>query len=142
MLRDGLADLRIVRRGLGGPAERGLSELALAEPEVQDPGEPVGRGERRVRGDDRLELLERLPVLSLVRVDAREQHLRGGVVGVGLHALLADDHGLHEPAHGEVRLGQRAVRVGRGVRGERVLEGGKLRGAERFRGGGHVAGPV
>ncbi len=137
MLRDRLAHLGVVRRGLGGAAQRGLALLPLPEPEVEHAGEAIRGRERRVRRDDGLQLLERLPVLSLIRVDPREQHLRGGVVRVRLHALLADDHRLHEPAHAQVRLGQGAVRVRRGIRGEGVLEGGKLSGRQRFRGRGH-----
>jgi hypothetical protein len=111
---------------------------------VEDAGEPVRGREGGVRREDRLQLLEPLPILPLVRVDAGEEDARGGVVRVGLHALLADDHRLHEAAGGEVRLRERTVRVRRGVGGEGVLERGQFCGGEGFARGRHVggAGPV
>ena len=84
-------------------------ESALAEAQVQHARHAVRGGERRVRGDDGGELLERLPVLPLLGVDPREEHLRGRIVGVRLDALLADDHRLHEAAGREVRLGERGL---------------------------------
>jgi hypothetical protein len=140
VLCERLAHLGVVRGGVRGAAQRGLALLALADAEVEHARHPVRGGEGRVGREDRLQLLERLPVLSLLRVDAGEQHPRRGIVGVGLHALLADDHRLHEPAGGEVRLREGPVRVGRGIGREGVLERGQFLGGERSLGGRHVGG--
>ena len=136
VLLDQLPNLRIVRGGLDRAAQRRLGRLAIPEPELQNGRETVGGDERREGGQHAAELLQRLAVLSLFRVDAREEDLGCGIVGVCLHALLADDHRLHEAAGGEVCLGQRPVRFGRGIRGEGVLEG-ELGGGERLSGRGH-----
>ncbi|AKJ01932.1 Hypothetical protein AA314_03558 [Archangium gephyra] len=44
------------------------------------------------------------------------------MIRVSLHPFLADDHRLHEATCCQVRLGQRLVRVGGGVRSKRLLQ--------------------
>ena len=126
-LLHGLQGLRVVRRRLGGTPQRRLSRLPLAQLEVQQASHAVAGGVVRVLLQGALHLLERLAVLSLVGVHPRQQQPRRRVVRVGLHPLLADDHGLHEAAHGDVGLGQRAEGVRGRIGSEGVFEGGDLR---------------
>jgi hypothetical protein len=74
--------------GLGRPAQRRLPLGPRAEPQVEVARHEVGGGEVGVGGQGRLELLERLAILALVGVDARQQHAGARVLRVGLDALL------------------------------------------------------
>ena len=139
VLLQGGQHVGVGRPRLGGPPQRRLALGARAAAEVEGGGQQVAGGVAGVGGEDRRQLLQRLLVLALVGVDARQQHLGAGIVGVGLHALLADHHRFHEAAGGQVGLGEGAVGVGRGIGGERVLEAGELRGRELSLGAGHGA---
>src|SRR6516164_6239288 len=113
--------------------------LRLTELKVEVGGHP----QRHLVGRSNLQsgqaFLQRLSILSLLLVDAREQQPRLNGIWVGLHPFFANDHRLHEAAGRQVGLGQRTVRIRGWIGGESVLELCELGGARRFRWGvGHA----
>jgi len=115
---DGLGVLGIRRDGLlevfGARGVGGLAQERATHPQRSEI--VGGDGQRALR------LFESLLVLALLSVDLRQKDSGVGGFGVSLDALLADDHRLHEAAHGQVSLGQGLVGLRGGVRREGVLE--------------------
>ncbi len=121
--------------------------------EIRPAGFQLAQLELQLRGDAQGDLVgrsnlnrsqgffERLSILALLLIDAREQKPRLGDVRMCFDPLLGDDHRLHEAADREVGFGQWPVRIGGWIGGKGVLQLRELARAQRLnRGVGHRGG--